>query len=129
MKTAERNILAVKINLFIQRFTVYIKQIRFISISGVEPINVLNELPLNLLRILSLKAIFQSLDGKYFSFYMEFQPYTVYMQNRQFHSKWFIAAFSQIYLSGNWHYYILLMFVLIFIKYTKVTEREPVKLQ
>ena len=46
MKTAERNIPASnkKINLFIRRFTVYIKQIRFISISGVEPINVLNEL-------------------------------------------------------------------------------------
>ena len=53
----------------------------------------------------------------------------IYMQNRQFHSKWFIAAFSQLYLSGNWHYYILPMFVLIFIKYTKVIEREPVSLQ
>ena len=68
MKTAERNIQAVKINLFIRRFTVYIKQMRFISISGVEPINILNELFFKLLRMLRLKAIFQSLDGKYFLF-------------------------------------------------------------
>ena len=78
------------------------------------------------LRMLPLKVIFQSLDGKYF-FYMEFQLYKC--KNRQFHSKWFIAVFSQIYLSGNWHYYILLIFVLIFINYTKVIEREPVSLQ
>ena len=59
---------------------VYIKQIRFISISGVEPINVLNE---KLLRTLPLKAIFQSLDGKYFFilFYMEFQLYTCKIGN------------------------------------------------
>ena len=53
----------------------------------------------------------------------------IYMQTRQFHSKWFIAAFSQIYLSENWHYDILLILMLIFIKYTKVIEREPVSLQ
>ena len=50
-------------------------------------------------------------------------------RSRSFNSKLFIAAFSQIYLSGNWHYYILLMFVLLFIKYTKAIERKPVSLQ
>ena len=64
-----------KINLYIRRFTVYIKQIRFIAISGVEyfslePKNVLNELFFKWLRMLPFKVIFQSLDGKYlFLFY------------------------------------------------------------
>ena len=71
MKTAERNIPASckKYTLFIRRVTLYIKQIRFISISGVEPINILNELFFKLLRMLPLKAVFQRLDGKYFLFY------------------------------------------------------------
>ena len=86
MKTAECNIPASykKINLFIRRFTVYIKQIRFISISGVEPINVLNELFFKLLRMLPLKAIFQSLDGTYFYLISQgISAIYMYMPNRQ----------------------------------------------
>ena len=79
MKTAEHNIPASckKLNLSIRRFTVYIKQIRFISISGVVPLNVLNELFLSCYDG-TFKSNISKLRWKVFFilFYMEFQLYT-----------------------------------------------------
>ena len=104
MKIAERDIQAVKINLYIRSFIVYIKQIRFISISGVEYFSraytCTKGIIFKLLRMLPFKLIFQSLDGKYCLLFLHVIS-SIYMQNRQFHSKWFLAAFSLMYLSGN----------------------------
>ena len=51
--------------------------------------------------MLPLKVIFQNLDGKY-SYFILHGILAIYMQNRQFHSHWFIAAFSQIYTEHQW---------------------------
>ena len=69
--------------------------------------------------MLPFKVIFQSLDGKYFLFYFTWNFSCI-------HAK---SVISQQVVYSSFQSNILLMFVLIFIKYTKVINKEPVSLQ
>ena len=77
--------------------------------------------------MLPFKVIFQSLDRNIFLKFILHGISAIQMQKSTISQQLFIAAFSQIYSPGN--YYILLMFVLLFINFTKVIERETESLQ